>query len=72
MEEETFNKGSEIVGSSQLEYGRHSIEALLKQNPICICPLVVCTIKRAVVRSNLQEDKETRVALAIEIRASYL
>ena len=58
------------MGSSQVEYGRHSIEALLKQNPICICPLVVCTIKRAVVRSNLQEDKETRVA--IEIKKSKL
>ena len=54
------------MGSSQVEYGRHSIEALLKQNPICICPLVVCTIKRAVVRSNLQEDKETRVAIEIK------
>ena len=50
------------MGSSQVVYGR--------QNPICICPLVVCTIKRAVVGSNLQEDKETRVA--IEIKKSKL
>ena len=37
-------------------YNRHSIEALLEQNPICRCPVVGCPGKRAVVRSNQRED----------------
>ena len=28
------------------KYDKHSIEALLKQNPICRCPLVGCPVPR--------------------------
>merc|ERR1719318_211105 len=47
-------------------YDKHSLESLLKQNPICRCPVVGCPSKRAVVRSNLQEDKETKRAIEIK------
>ena len=47
-------------------YDKHSMECLLKQNPICRCPVVGCPSKRAVVRSNLQEDKETKMAIAMK------
>ena len=42
------------------------MESLLKQNPICRCPVVGCPSKRAVVRSNLQEDKETKRAIELK------
>ena len=47
-------------------YDRHSIEALLKQNLICRCLVVGCPGKRAVVRSNQREDKETKRAITVK------
>ena len=47
-------------------YDMHSIEALLKQNPIYRCPVVGCHSKRAVVRSNLWKGKETKGAITVK------
>ena len=48
-------------GDDELEMTQHSTA-----EPIWRCPVVGCPSKRAVVRSDLQEDKETKMAIAMK------
>ena len=47
-------------------YDRNSMESLLMQNPMCRCPVVGCPNKTRVLRNNLREDKETKMAIAMK------